>query len=137
MSPAKHRIRVSALHLPASLSLVSDLHPTPPRPKAVGSQPPLIFSPHHSPLHFSPLLISLAPLSSTSTSSGCVMWGLALPPRLHDRITTVSPKPFAGFHTHQGRGGCKSCVCGGGESHCARATNEQCSCRLRPDTLSQ
>lgn len=77
--PSKAQDQGKCCPPPAFLSLVSDNHPTPPCPQAIGSEPPLIFTPHHSPLHFSPLLISLPLLSPTSTSSGCLMWGLAPP----------------------------------------------------------
>lgn len=100
MSPVKHRIWVSALHLPCFFLLFQAFILHPPCPQVIRSQSPLIFTLHHSPLHFSPLLISLPPLFSISTSSRCLMCRLT-PLRLHDRVPTVSLKSFARSHTWQ------------------------------------
>lgn len=107
------------------------LHP--PCPQVIRSQSPLIFTLHHSPLLFSPPLISLPPLCSISTSSRCLMCRLT-PLRLHDRVPTVSPKSFARLHTSEG---CNAYTFNGFASYCDRAANAKCSHRLCLDTLTQ
>lgn len=87
-------------------------------PQVICSQSPLIFTLHHPPLHFSPLLFSLSPIS---TSSRCLMCRLTpLITRAHSHHFT---QVFCRF-THMSEG-CNKCACDGGASNCDRAANAQ------------